>query len=174
MAESFSTLLKESIDSISRTWVDHLYANRHTELVSLLSYRQLVDHLPDFIDELASLLDAATVTDTDLLEAAKRLRLHAQVRFQQGVLIDEVARELIILRRVLNDVLWGVAEDGVLVENKHRLREALRRTNAFVDEVVAQAVIIYAISLRPPVRTLDSIWPPPRRRKTDFSESDEQ
>ena len=101
--------------------------------------------------------------------SVRSLRMHSQVRFQQGCLIDEVARELMILRRVLTDFLWreGVgATEGDLRE----LRDALARADLFVDELIAQAIIVYAASMRPPVRTRTPQWPPPRRRRTDRPE----
>jgi hypothetical protein len=56
--------------------------------------------------------------------------------------------------------------------NLRELREALRRACQFMDEMLAQSLVIYAASLRPPIETRVSSWPPPRRRKTDFTESD--
>ncbi|HEY1403939.1 MAG TPA: hypothetical protein VGB05_07435 [Pyrinomonadaceae bacterium] len=76
---------------------------------------------------------------------------------------------MMILRDVLQDFLWReviCATEGEIRE----LRDALRRTHLFVDELIAQAVLIYATSLRPQVRTRTSHWPPPRRRRTDFPE----
>ena len=171
MPERFTPLFHQQTDDLTRAWVDEIYADRRTDLPVLLSYRELVEHLPEFFDELARLLDTAA-TYGQIIEAARRLRFHAQVRFQQGCLIDEVARELMILRDVLNDFLWrdGMsATEGDIWE----LRDALRRTNLFVDELVAQTVLIYAASLRPKVRTRAPTWPPPRRRKADFLENDE-
>jgi hypothetical protein len=150
--------------------MDELYRDQRTELPARLSYGQLVDHLPELLEELAHLLDAGA-SDVEILEATRRLRTHAQVRFHQGVLMDELARELMFLRRVIEDFLWR--ESASVVEGDLReLRDALRRANRFMDEMMAQALVIYAASLRPPVETRSSVWPPPRRRKTDFTESD--
>lgn len=168
MPERFAPLFRQHEDALIRAWADEVYRDRRTQLPAALSYRQLVDHLPDMFDELARLLDS-DASDQEILEAVSRLRVHAQVRFQQGALIDEVARELIILRDVLNDFLWrdGVsATEGDLRE----LRDALRRADRFLDELLAQTILVYAASLRPNVRTRTSTWPPPRRRKTDFPE----
>lgn len=156
-----------------RAWVDEIYAERRTELPSLLSYRQLVEHLPELFDELAHVLDDAAPY-SEIVESIRRLRFHAQVRFQQGALIDEVARELLILRDVINDFLWRNCCPSVTEGDIWELRDALRRTNSFIDELLAQTVLIYAASLRPNVRTRTSTWPPPRRRKTDFPERDER
>lgn len=146
-----------------------MYAERRTEIPAMLSYGQLIDHLPDLLDELSGLLDHAA-TNGEILDATRRLRSHTQVRFHQGALIDEVARELMLFRKVFNDFLWreGVsATEGDIWE----LRDAVLRADLFVDEMIAQTLVIYAASLRPPVETRTSVWPPPRRRRTDFPDN---
>jgi hypothetical protein len=166
MLQKFISLIRRNEDSVIRAWVDEMYAERRTELSALLSYGQLVDHLPDALEELAIILDRAA-TDIEIVEAARRLRSHPQVRFHQGALIDEVARELMLFRKVVNELLWRecvCATQGDLWE----LRDALGRADRFVDELIAQVVVVYAASLRPSVETRASVWPPPRRRRTDF------
>ena len=172
MPELFSSLFREHADALIRAWADAVYADRRTDLPVMLSYRELVEHLPELLGELARLLDDDASYD-EILEATRGLRFHAQRRFQQGCLVDEVARELFLLRDALNDFLWrevaGAAGDDV-----GKLREAVRRTDVFVDELLSQAILIYAASLRPNVPTRTSTWPPPRRRRTDFTERDER
>jgi RsbT co-antagonist protein rsbRD N-terminal domain len=167
MPERFAPLLREHTDALTREWVDEIYADRRTDLPVILSYREMVEHLPELFEELGAALDQEAATD-EIIEAARRLRFHAQVRFQQGCLIDEVARELTILRLVLGDFLWreGIsATEGDIRE----LRDALRRMDSFVDELLVQAVLVYASSLRPSVPTRTSVWPPPRRRRRTHS-----
>ncbi|HEY6186771.1 MAG TPA: RsbRD N-terminal domain-containing protein [Pyrinomonadaceae bacterium] len=169
MPEQFITLIRQYEEAIISTWMDELYRDRRTELPARLSYAQLVNHLPELLEELGHILDAAP-SDLETAEATRRLRSHAQVRFHQGILIDEMARELMTLRRVLEDFLWR--EGFSVVEgNLRELRAALMRANRFMEEMLAQSLVIYAASLRPPVETRTSVWPPPRRRKTDFTES---
>ncbi len=172
MPERFAPLLREHTDALTREWVDEIYADRRTELPVLLSYRELVEHLPELFEELGATLDERAAYD-EIIEATRRLRFHAQRRFQQGCLIDEVARELFVLRLALSDFLWreGTSAAGGDI---WELRDALRRTDIFVDELIAQAVLIYSASLRPNVPTRTSVWPPPRRRRTDFSVDDER
>jgi hypothetical protein len=169
MPQQFTILIREQEETIIRAWVDEMYAERRTELPAILSYEQLVDHFPDALLEISQIIDQLA-TDAEIIEATRRLRAHAQVRFHQGALIDEVARELMIFRQVFSDFLWreGIsATEGDLWE----LRDAIRRADRFVDEMIAQAVVVYAASLRPPVETRTSVWPPPRRRRTDFPEN---
>ena len=171
MSGHFTALLRAHEDELIREWVDGVYADRRTDLPALLSYRQLIDALPEVLDEWARVLDEAA-DEGRVVEAARWLRQHAQVRFQQGCLLDEVARELMILRGVLNDFLWREgprATEGDLWE----LRDALRRTNTLLDELLAQAIVSYAASLRPPVQTRTMPWPPPRRRPSSRKRDDE-
>lgn len=172
MPERFATLLRECEGVIIRAWVEELYAERRTELPVRLAYGQLVGHFPELLEELARLLESAA-TDAETIEATRRLRAYPQVRFYQGLLLDEVARELMLFRHVINDFLW---REGLSVRqgSLSELGDALRRANLFADEMIAQAIVIYAASLRPPVETRTSVWPPPRRRRTDFPEHDER
>ncbi|PYS50711.1 MAG: hypothetical protein DMF68_06365 [Acidobacteria bacterium] len=166
MLQKFTILIRQDEDSIIRAWVDEMYAERRTELTTLLSYEQLIDHLPDTLEELSKLLDCGA-SESEIQEAARRLRSHPQIRFHQGALMDEVARELMVFRKVLQNFLWregSKATEGDLWE----LSDAQRRADCFVDELIAQVLIIYAASFRPPVETRTSVWPPPRRRRTDF------
>ncbi|MDX6692436.1 MAG: hypothetical protein QOF02_39 [Blastocatellia bacterium] len=166
MSERFATLLREYEGVIIRAWADEVYAERRTELPARLAYGQLVGHMPELLEELARLL-ATAGSDAEIVEATRRLRSHPQVRFYQGLLLDEVARELMLFRQVITDFFWreGLsARQGSFSE----LRDALWRANRFVDEMIAQVIIVYAASLRPPFETRISVWPPPRRRRTDF------
>ena len=159
----FSSLFRQHLDSFARAWVDEIYADRRTDLATILSAREMVEHLPEVFDELGYLLDEGAGAD-EIMVAATRLRGLAQARFQQGVLIDEVARELMLLRDALCEFLW---EEGprVVEGDMRELRGALRRTRLFCDELMAQVILVYAASLRPVVPTRGSVWPPPRRRK---------
>ncbi len=170
MPDRFATLIGKHEELIIRSFADEIYNDRQTDLPQALSYEQLINFLPDFLDDLARLLDAAA-GDDEMVETARRLRSHAQVRFHQGVLLDEVARELTVFRRVFSDFLRR--EVSQQQENALELCAALCLANRFADELIVQAIVIYAASMRPPVKTRNSVWPPPRRRKTDFAENGE-
>ena len=159
----FSTLFRQHLDPFTRAWVDEVYADRRTDLATLLSFRELIEHVPDILEELSRLLDERAGAD-EIADAARRLRGFAQARFQQGVLVDEVARELMLLRDALCEFLWREAPtfmDGDML----MLRDALRRAQLFFDELTTQAILVYAASLRPVVPTRGSLWPPPGRRR---------
>lgn len=173
MPNGFSPLLRKDADSLIQTWADSVYADRRTDLPLILSYRELVEHVPELLDALGDAIDHEAHYD-EIVETTRRLRFHAQARFQQGCLIDEVARELFLLRDALNSYLWREGFEAVEGDVR-RLRDALRRTDVFIDEMISQTILVYASSLRPNVPTRTSTWPPPpRRRKTDYAEGDER
>ena len=147
MARRFLPFLSTNLDTLTRAWVDSIYAERRTDLASILSFRELIEHVPEIIEELASLLDAdAPVAEVE--EGARRCRRLAQARFQQGVLIDEVARELMLLRKTLSEFLWQQAP-GLALTEPREMRDAQRLTTEFFDELIAQVILVYAASLRP-------------------------
>ncbi len=148
---------------MTRAWVDEVYRERRADLATLLTFRELVAHVPEVLDELAYLLDERAGAG-EISEAARRLRGWAQTRFQQGALIDEVARELMLLRDTLCEFLWQRAP-AVLGDDVDALGDAFRRANRFFDELIAEAILVYAVSLRPVIPTRGSVWPPPRRRR---------
>jgi hypothetical protein len=163
MPRRFLPLFRSRLDSLTRAWVDAVYADRRTDLASILSFRELVEHVPDITDELARLLDAGADA-TEAAEGARCCRTLAQARFQQGVLIDEVARELMLLRNTLSEFLWQNAPELALTDARD-VRDALRLTADFFDELIAQTILVYAASLRPVVPTRGSVWPPKRGRR---------
>jgi hypothetical protein len=163
MPRRFSILFRQHLEPFTRAWVDEVYADRHTDLATLLSFRELIEHVPDILDELARLLDERAGAG-EIIEAARRLRVFAQARFQQRVLIDEVARELMLLHDTLSEFLWREAS-SVIAGSAPELHDALRRTQLFFDELIAQAILVYAASLRPVVPTRGSVWPPPRSHR---------
>ena len=163
MPRRFLPLFRQHLEQLTRAWADAVYADRRTDLASILSFRELIEHVPDIAEELARLLDERA-TEAEVMEGARRMRRHAQARFQQGVLVDEVARELMLLHDAFSEFLWQNAPDPTTADARE-LREALRRTNGFFDELIAQAILVYAASLRPVVPTRGSVWPPPRGRR---------
>jgi hypothetical protein len=161
-----AAVIRRREDLIVRRWVDAIYSDARTELPGVLSFEQLVGPVQEMLDflfrQFEGLLDEENIADD-----VRQLRAYAQVRFYQGVLIDEVARELMIFRRILSEVLWKEAAINT-PEGYRVLKWALGQLNTFTDEMVIQTLVIYAANLRPPVETRTAIWPPPRRRIIDF------
>ena len=142
-------MLRRHEGELVSAWADEIYRETRTELPALLSYRQLIEPIPDFLDQLGQILDQRTGS-VEVSETVRPLRFHLQVRFQHGCLIDEVARELFIFRKVLDGFLWQRGFNAGLMD-MWELRRVLSLTHSFVDEMIAQTIAVYAINLRPPI-----------------------
>jgi hypothetical protein len=163
MPRRFASFFRQQLDSFTHEWANEVYADRRTDLATLLSFRELVEHIPDILEALAELLDVRA-NAAEIADAASAQRGFAQTRFHQGVLLDEVARELMLLRDALSELIWLESHDVALFDARE-LHGALRRLGLFFDELLTQVILVYASSLRPVVPTRGSVWPPPRRRR---------
>src|ERR1044072_2176615 len=100
MPRRLSSLFRQQLDPFTGAWAAQVYAERRTDLATLLTFRELVEHVPEVLEELGHLLDERADPE-EICEGARSLRGYARVRFQQGVLIAEVARGLMLLRGTL-------------------------------------------------------------------------
>lgn len=128
MSALFSQLFGQHLASLARVWADEMRADRRTDLPSILSCRELIEFAPEVFEEPGGALDRQS-DKAEIAETARRLRVYALTRFQQGVLIDEVARELILMRAVLNALMWREAVE-VTGGDMRELKHALGATNS--------------------------------------------
>jgi hypothetical protein len=166
MVRQLAAVIRRREDLILRRWVDAIYSDARTELPGVLSFEQLVGPVQEMLDFLCRQFERLQ-DEENIADDVRQLRAYPQVRFYQGVLIDEVARELMMFRKILNEVIWKEAVNNT-PEGNRVLKWALGQLSTFIDEMVIQTLVIYAANLRPPVETRTSVWPPPRRRKMDF------
>ena len=85
-------------DDITRLWVAAV--DRSSEIASSndLTYRQLLDHLPHICDELADLLQKPP-TDPAPPPIGPDAAAHGRKRWEQGYRLEEVIREVCLIRR---------------------------------------------------------------------------
>jgi signal transduction histidine kinase len=85
---------------ITQQWLEAVLKDAAIEASNLLTHKQLLDRLPGLLDELFRFVrgrDAAILTGAAQDEA----RTHAHQRWEQGYAIDELLRELHLLRRIV-------------------------------------------------------------------------
>jgi RsbT co-antagonist protein rsbRD N-terminal domain len=90
-------------ERITEQWLAAVLEDNKIEASNLLTHKQLVDRLPDLLDELCRFLrtrDAEQLTGAVQEEA----RSHGHQRWEQGYAIDELLRELHVLRRIVLSV----------------------------------------------------------------------
>jgi hypothetical protein len=94
MPEEISRLLENGQETIVRDWTEKVAADRRVNSDARLSYVQLIDHVPQIVEELRRALSDPSA-EPHVLEQGKQ---HGRQRWRQGYELKEVVRELTLLR----------------------------------------------------------------------------
>src|SRR3954469_6084528 len=138
--------LRENREEILRHWeaeVQKVQAARNLDPPLLL------DHLPEFIEDLASYVDEVR-TGHDSGPPEEHSRIHALERLEVGYDLAEVVAEYAVLRRCITE----------LASQTHTpaLRSAeLPRLHAAIDQAIATSVVRYTAARERTLRALDRI-----------------
>ena len=138
MAEDISRLLQNGSETIVRTWTEKVTADRRVQSDSRLSYIQLVDHVPQIVDELRRALANGT-HQTKKLEEGKQ---HGRQRWQQGYELKEVVRELTLLRATLLEFI-DTYRGALVSQTPETLSDSFRRVSHFMDEELYRTIEAY-------------------------------
>ena len=125
-------------DAITQTWLAALWKSSEFTVAKDIPPPELIDHIPDLFDELAEYLQTAEAP-----QAEHKARVHGQYRWQQQFRLDEVLRELLLIRDII------IAEiERYLVEYEpsaaNVLLEARRRVGRFFDDVLLYSASQFA------------------------------
>jgi hypothetical protein len=137
MTEEISRLLASGSEQIVRTWSEKVMSDRRVQSDAQLSYIQLIDHIPEIIEELKQAMDAS-LPEENLKEAHN----HGRQRWRQGYELKEVIRELILLRATLLEFL-ETYRGAMRQHNLDQLTRAYRQINCFMDEELYKTVEAY-------------------------------
>ena len=138
MSEEISRLLKNGRETIVRDWTEKVTSDRRVNSDARLSYLQLVDHIPQIVEELQEALVSIPPGGPMLREG----REHGRQRWRQGYELKEVVRELTLLRVTLVEFLEryrGALPSGAPEE----LTRSFNRINLFMDDEIYKTVEAY-------------------------------
>jgi signal transduction histidine kinase len=123
-------LRQQRVDLIER-WMKAVFNDADLSEADRLTYEQLADHVPSMLEEMCGALEDQ---DLDEIEPAIEhdARQHGKMRWRQGYRIDEVVRELDLLRQVLIGELAGFAGQHAPFTRSHEAR-----ARQFVDETIS-------------------------------------
>ncbi len=121
--------LRASVDHITLEWVRRVQHDPYMRSDDKLTLTQIVDHVPQMLEELCELLGQAGVPDFKTIRAASE---HGYMRSTEGYSLLDLLRELELLR---DCVFQFVAE----TETKHNVARAetvraLRLVNHYFGE----------------------------------------
>ncbi len=150
MTQEISRLLDSGSEQIVRNWSEKVMSDRRVQSDAQLTYVQLIDHIPQIIEELKRAMATGT-PEEELSEANK----HGRQRWRQGYELKEVIRELILLRATLLEFL-ETYRGAMRQHNLDQLTRAYRKINGFMDEELYKTVEAYleAPQNSPPVETV--------------------
>jgi hypothetical protein len=143
MPEDISRLLQSGADVIVREWTHKVATDRRVSSDAQLTYMQLVDHVPQILEEIRS----AMVRDPESGVETRQGEEHGRLRWKQGYELKEVVRELMLLRTTLLEFIENYR--GALQNKKaDQLMQAYRRINGFIDEELYRTIEAYLESAR--------------------------
>ena len=97
MPEEISRLLQNGADTIVREWTHKVATDRRVSSDAQLTYVQLVDHVPQILEEIRS----AMVRGPEAGQTIREGGTHGRLRWKQGYELKEVVSELMLLRKTL-------------------------------------------------------------------------
>lgn len=121
--------LRRSADAVTLGWVAKVQADPYMRADDPLTLSQLVDHVPQMLEELCGLLAQGGDPDFSEVRAAST---HGYARSLAGYTLTEVLRELELLRECLFDFV-SETETKHGVDRAETLR-ALRLVNRYFGE----------------------------------------
>lgn len=145
MTEEIRRLLKNGRETIVRTWTEKVTSDRRINSDDRLSYLQLVDHIPQIVEELQDALGHAS-SDVPMLTEGRE---HGRQRWHQGYELKEVVRELTLLRVTLVEFIEHYR--GALPPRPpEELARSFHRINVFMDDEIYRTVEAYLDASRNP------------------------
>jgi hypothetical protein len=144
VSDEISHLLKNGQETIVRDWTERVTVDRRINSDARLSYLQLVDHIPEIVEELQQAL-AGRASEQMLRQGME----HGRQRWRQGYELKEVVRELTLLRATLAEFLERY-HGALPVRSPEEFTRSLHRINLFMDDEIYKTVEAYLDASRNP------------------------
>lgn len=138
MTDDIRRLLRNGQETIVRAWTEKVTADRRVTSDANLSYLQLVDHIPEIVEELQRALAEGQAE----APAAAYGREHGRQRWRHGYQLKEVVRELTLLRATLVEFVEHYR--GALPSRAaEEVARSFHRINVFMDDEIYRTVEAY-------------------------------
>jgi len=136
----FADFVLAQRQQILQSWIAAVEKNPDISTSDNLTYTQLLDHLPELCTELGALLKQPNAQEIKR-EARHDARAHGWKRWRQGYKLEELIREICLIRRNFIDT-WLKA--FAAVEKRFDLdaqNAAQRIVECFFDNVIIEATV---------------------------------
>src|SRR5262245_9953760 len=141
-------------EEILQSWIAAVDKHPDISTSDNLTYSQLLDHLPELCTEPQVLLKQPNAQEIKR-EARQDARAHGWKRWRQGYKLEELIREICLIRRSFNDT-WVKAFAAVDVRFDFDAQNAARRVGeCFFDNVIIEATVQFVEEHQEAVRQLN-------------------
>jgi signal transduction histidine kinase len=145
-------------EQILQSWIAAVDEHPRISTSDNLTYTQLLDHLPELCTELAAHLKQPDAPEIKR-EARQDARAHGWKRWRQGYKLDELIREICLIRRNFNDT-WLEAFATTDTRFDVDARNVARRiVEGFFDNVIIEATVQFVEEHQQALRQLKQRGP---------------
>jgi signal transduction histidine kinase len=154
-------------EQILQSWIAAVDRHPNISTSDNLTYSQLLDHLPELLTELAALLKHPNAQEIKR-EASQDARAHGWKRWRQGYKLDELIREICLIRRDFTDT-WLKAFAATNLGFDVDAQNAARRiVEGFFDNVIIEATVQFVEEHQEAVRQLHAGLKPAAANNAEF------
>jgi signal transduction histidine kinase len=146
-------------DEILHSWIAAVDKHPNISTSDNLTYTQLLDHLPELCTELAALLKQPDAKEIKR-EAKQDARAHGWKRWRQGYKLEELIREICLIRRNFLDTWLKAFAAEELRFDSDAQNAAQRVVESFFDNVIIQATVQFVEEHQDALRQVDSSLKP--------------
>jgi signal transduction histidine kinase len=146
-------------DQILQSWIAAVDQHPNISTSDNLTYTQLLDHLPELCTELAAILKQPDAREIKR-EAKQDARAHGWKRWRQGYKLEELIREICLIRRNFIDTClkdFATVDKGFDLEAQNAAR---RIVEGFFDNVIIEATVQFVEEHQEAVRELNATRKP--------------
>jgi signal transduction histidine kinase len=137
---ALAEFIRANRDEITRRWVTAVDRSPQVQSSEELTFSQLVDHLPQLCNDLADALSATPMNEASA-ELAQHSIAHGRNRWQQGYRLEELIRELSIIRLDFIVRWFYLFEEQKAPLSRELRHQALERVHRFFDEIISGSVV---------------------------------
>ncbi|MFL6515648.1 MAG: RsbRD N-terminal domain-containing protein [Chthoniobacterales bacterium] len=151
----FGAFILANQDEITRRWVTAVDRSPEVAASEDLTYRQILDHLPAICAELAFTLKQPGAPEIRQ-RIAQDASAHGRKRWQQGYRLDELIREICLIRRnFLDNWLdeFAAKNNSFDTANRNMARRIVER---FFDDVIIDSTVQFVDDQKEEVRRIQS------------------
>jgi signal transduction histidine kinase len=154
-------------EQILQSWIAAVDRHPSISTSDNLTYTQLLDHLPELCTELAALLRQPNAQEIKR-DARQDARAHGWKRWRQGYKLEELIREICLIRRNFIDT-WLNAFAAEEVRFDFDAQNAARRVvECFFDNVIIEATVQFVEERQEAVRQLNVGLEPRAAENAEF------